>query len=91
VCPFCSIRALHIPRWPSLRIYQDYLYNLAESVRELDPEAEAGDPYLFTLEAAVRALDQMGEGQQREGEKAAEKVADKTVDAEVGEEVKVAA
>lgn len=34
---------------------QDYLYNLATAIREL--EAEIDDAYLFELEAAVRALD----------------------------------
>ena len=51
---------------------QDYLYELAKAVRELDPQAEEGDRYLFELERAVRALDQQGEHKQESSEEQVE-------------------
>lgn len=38
-------------------------------MRELDPQAEEGDKYLFELEAAVRALDDEAQGPADGGKK----------------------
>lgn len=54
---------------PFFRLPQDYLYELATAVRELDPQAEEGDKYLFELEAAVRALDDDAAGPADGGKK----------------------